>query len=113
MLQPRRLKMSFMNLVKRPQIAAYFALVFIIAWGGIYWVAGPGGFRSDVAPAVGLIPFVFLAMIAAPSLSSILMIYLVDGRAGLAELWSRMKHVRVLPRWYAVALLTSPLLIML
>jgi membrane protease YdiL (CAAX protease family) len=105
--------MKLTDFIKRHSIAVYFALVFIIAWGGIYLVVGPGGFRRDAAPAVGLIPFVFLAMIAAPSLSSILMIYLVDGRQGLAELLSRMTRWRVPWRWYSVALLTSPLLIML
>ena len=44
-----------------------------------------------------------------PSVAGLLVTGLVDGRAGLRELLSRLLRWRVGARWYAVALLTAPL----
>lgn len=49
-------------------------------------------------------------MIAGPSVAGILLTGLVHGRAGLRELLSRLLRWRVGAHWYAVALLTTPLL---
>jgi membrane protease YdiL (CAAX protease family) len=49
-------------------------------------------------------------MLVGPSVASILLTGLVSGRAGLLELLSRLLKWRVGVRWYAVALLTVPLL---
>src|SRR3990172_6156352 len=57
-----------------------------------------------------LLPFVVLAMIAGPSVAGILLTGLENGRAGLREFLSRLLRWRVGARWYAVALLTTPLL---
>jgi len=48
-------------------------------------------------------------MLAGPSVAGILLTGLVDGRAGLREFRSRLLKWRVGARWYAVALLTAPL----
>ncbi len=58
-----------------------------------------------------LLPFVYLATLAGPSVAGILLTGLVDGRAGFREFGSRLLRWRVGARWYAVALLTAPLLI--
>ena len=47
--------------------------------------------------------------LSGPSVAGILLIALVDGRAGFRDLWSRVRRWRVGTRWYAVALLTAPL----
>jgi membrane protease YdiL (CAAX protease family) len=54
---------------------------------------------------------VLLAWLAGPSVASILMTGLLHGRAGLRDLLTRMTRWRVGARWYAVALLTAPLLV--
>jgi membrane protease YdiL (CAAX protease family) len=59
-----------------------------------------------------LFPVVLLAMLVGPSVAGILLTGLVHGRAGLRELLSRLLRWRVGARWYAVALLTIPLLAM-
>lgn len=41
----------------------------------------------------------------APTLVAVALVALAEGRAGLALLWSRLRAVRVPPRWYAVAAL--------
>jgi uncharacterized protein len=54
---------------------------------------------------------VLLAWLAGPSVASILMTGLVHGRDGFRDLLTRMTKWRVGARWYAVALLTAPLLV--
>jgi membrane protease YdiL (CAAX protease family) len=97
--------------IKRYPILTYFTLTFAISWGGILIVIGPGGILGTKEVSEGLMPFVYLATLLGPSLAGILLTGLVDGRAGFRELLSRLLRWRVGARWYAVALLTAPLLI--
>jgi membrane protease YdiL (CAAX protease family) len=53
-----------------------------------------------------------IPMIAGPCIAGILMTYLVDGRRGLRDLFSKMGKWRVNLRWYAAALLIFPVLIL-
>jgi membrane protease YdiL (CAAX protease family) len=97
--------------IKKHPVLTYFALTFAISWGGILMVIGPGGILGTKEVSEGLMPFVYLATLLGPSLAGILLTGLVDGRAGFRELLSRLLRWRVGARWYAVALLTAPLLI--
>jgi membrane protease YdiL (CAAX protease family) len=97
--------------IKRHPVLTYFALTFVISWGGILMVIGPGGILGTKEVSEGLMPFVYLATLLGPSVAGILSTGLVDGRAGFRELLSRLLRWRVGARWYAVALLTAPLLI--
>jgi len=98
--------------IRRHALPAYFALTFAISWGAVLVViGGPGGLRGTTAQSDPLFPFVYLAMLAGPSVAGILLTSLVDGRAGLRELMGRLLEWRVDARWWAVALLTAPLLI--
>jgi membrane protease YdiL (CAAX protease family) len=96
--------------IKRHSVPTYYALVFAISWGGILLVVGPGGILGTKYNPLVLSQFVYLAALAGPSVAGILMTGLVDGTAGLRELRSRLCTLRVGARWYAVALLTAPLL---
>jgi membrane protease YdiL (CAAX protease family) len=58
-----------------------------------------------------LLPFVVLALLAGPSVASILLTFIIQGKAGLRDLLSRMLTWRVGGRWYAVALLGAPVLV--
>ena len=95
--------------VMRHPVVIYFVLTFLISWGGILVVLGPGAFTGATAPTEGLLPLVFLAMFAGPSVAGILMTGLVSGKAGFHDLRSRLFRWRVDVRWYVVALLTAPL----
>ena len=97
--------------VMRHPVVTYFVLTFLISWGGILVVLGPGAFTGATAPTEGLLPLVFLAMFAGPSVAGILMTGLVDGKAGFHDLRSRLLRWRVDVRWYVVALLTVPLVV--
>lgn len=97
--------------VMRHPVVTYFVLTFLISWGGILVVLGPGAFTGATAPTEGLLPLVYLAMFAGPSVAGILMTGLVDGKAGFHDLRSRLFRWRVDVRWYVVALLTAPLVV--
>src|SRR5688572_16874023 len=97
--------------VVRHPVVTYFVLTFLISWGGILVVLGPGAFTGAAAPTEGLLPLVFLAMLAGPSVVGILMTGLVNGKAGFHDLRSRLLTWRVGVRWYVVALLTAPLVV--
>jgi len=86
--------------VKSHPVLSYFVLAFAISWGGMLLLILAGG--------SGGIPM--LAWTAGPPVAGILLTGLVYGRAGFRNLLTRMTRWRVGARWYAVALLTAPLL---
>jgi membrane protease YdiL (CAAX protease family) len=96
--------------IERHPLLSYFALTFAISWGGFVLVVGPGGFPGTGSQFDTLATFVVLAMLAGPSVAGLLLTGLVDGKAGLRELLSRLLRWRVGARWYAAALLTAPIL---
>jgi uncharacterized protein len=96
--------------IKRHPVLTYFALAFAISGGGILIVVGPGGLpiRAETFEMVPL--SARMVYLAGPSIAGILLTVLVSGKAGLHEFLSRLLRWRVNARWYAVALLTAPLL---
>ena len=97
--------------VQRHPVASYFVLTFAISWGGIFILAARTGNPAPSGEAMTLLPFAVLAMLVGPPIASILLTGLVDGRVGLAALFSRLLRWRVGARWYAVALVATPLLV--
>src|SRR5215216_4910020 len=96
--------------IKSHPVLTYFGLVLAISWGGVIIVVGPGGIpATNKEQYETLFPMAILAMVAGPSVASILLTALLYGRAGLREFGSRLLRWRVGARWYAVALLTAPL----
>ena len=98
--------------VVRHPVVTCFGLTFLISWGGILMVLGPGAFTGVAAPTEGLLPLVFLAMFAGPAVAGLLLMGVVSGEAGFRDLLSRLRVWRVATRWYAVALLAAPLLML-
>jgi uncharacterized protein len=98
--------------IERHPVLSYYALVFAISWGGILMVVGgPGGLPATREQSEMLFLFVLLALFAGPSVAGILLTGGVYGRAGFRHLLTRMTRWRVGARWYAIALLTAPLLV--
>jgi hypothetical protein len=96
--------------VKRHPLLSFYALAFAISWGGILiMVGGPGGFPGTKEQAETLMPFVLVPWLAGPSVAGVLLTGLLHGREGFRDLLARMRRWRVGARWYAVALLTAPL----
>jgi len=97
--------------IKEHAAVTYFLLTFIITWGSIFLVVGEVGFpiSKELIESAG--PMVYGGMLIGPSAAGILMIGLADGRAGYRTMLSRLGRWRVGIRWYAVALLTVPVII--
>ena len=95
--------------VRKHPGAAYFALTFAISWGGaLLAIGGSGGMRGTMPASDPRFAYALMAMLAGPSVTGILLTALLDGRIGRRELLSRMVTWRVGAIWYAVALLTAP-----
>jgi len=106
---PRDLGAAMRAFVRKHPVACFYALVFTISWGGILLVVrGAPGTSENVQR---LMPMALVAMFAGPSIAGLAMNALVSGRAGLRELLSRFTTWRMAARWYAIALLTGPLLV--
>jgi uncharacterized protein len=97
--------------IKRHPLLSFYAIAFAVSWGGLFMVVGG---PSEILGSPELLgtrfALVMLAWLAGPSVASILLTGLVHGRAGFRDLFARMTRWRVGARWYAVALLTAPLL---
>src|SRR5215208_1714346 len=97
---------------KRHSLLSFYALAFAITWGGLIMVVGgPSEILGTPEALNTRFALVILAWLAGPSVASILMTGLVYGREGFRNLFTRMRRWRVGARWYAVALLTAPLLV--
>lgn len=104
--------MSPKGLARAHPIAAYFVLAYGIAWTGSIAAGGPKFMRGEPMRFLdGML--MFAPMLAGPSIAGILMTMLVDGRAGLRELWRRMRIWQAPPRWYAAAVVVYPIVILL
>jgi len=95
--------------VRRHPVASYFVLAYLFAWGGSFAAVGPKFLRGEPMQFVDAL-LMFLPMLAGPSIAGITLTYIVDGKSGLRDLFSRMSTCRVGARWYA-ALLIFPVLI--
>jgi len=99
--------------LKRHPVPAYFAITFVISWGGILLVVGgPAMILRIIEQFDTLLPFVIMAILAGPSVSGIMLTAVFDGGKGLRKIGSRLIRWRVDIGWYAVALLAAPLLML-
>lgn len=100
--------MTFKAFVRQHPVPTYYVLAFAISWGAILLIVGPGGFltTTSTSPSFAVAGPV---SVLGPALAGLLLTGIVDGRAGFRDLLSRLRRWRVGVRWYAVALLTAPL----
>jgi len=97
--------------IRHSPVASYFALSYLISWGGSLAVGGPKFLRgTPLTFDDGMRMAVF--MLAGPCAAGIVLTASLDGRRGLRDLLGRMLEWRVGGRWYAAALLTFPLLVL-
>jgi membrane protease YdiL (CAAX protease family) len=96
-------------LVRRHAVAAYFTLTFAVSWSGALLVIGSSDMAGTTPGSDPRFPYALLAMLAGPSLAGLVTTAVVHGRPGLGEVLRRLTTWRVSPRWYAVALLTAPM----
>jgi hypothetical protein len=96
--------------LKRYPAATYFALTFLISWGGSLAAIGPRRLPGAPEEVMAVMPAAVLMLLAGPSVSGLLLTALAHGRRGLRDYLYRLLRWRAGARWYAVALLTAPLL---
>lgn len=97
--------------LRRHPLLGYFALTFGISWGGILIVLMATGFDLP-APQPAELALISLLMLLGPSVSGLSLIAILDGRAGLRELWARLIRCKVGAWWFVVALLTIPTILL-
>ena len=96
--------------IKTHPVLSYYMVVFVISWGGVLLlVGGPGGIPGTPRQIDSLVWLVVLTLELGPPVAGLVLTGLVSGRAGYAELLARLGTWRVDARWYAVALLTAPI----
>ena len=94
-------------------VAAYFGLTFAASWGGaLLAIGGSGGMAGTTPGSDPRFAYALIAMLVGPSAAGVLLTALLDGRTGLRQLLSRLIEWRVGAIWYAVALLTAPILML-
>jgi membrane protease YdiL (CAAX protease family) len=100
--------MTMVDRIRAHSLVAYYVLTFAISWGAILVAVGPVAFLSTTgsSPSFALVGILSLL---GPSIAGLVLTGLLDGRAGLRDLLARIGRWRVGLRWYAVALLTAPL----
>jgi membrane protease YdiL (CAAX protease family) len=112
-----RQQTSFRAFINKHAVLTFYVLVFALVWGlPLIIIAGQGallGTGDKLTSPADLSPLMYLVSLASPlsmALAGILVIALAFGRVGLRDLRSRLFRWQVGVRWYAVALLTAPLL---
>ena len=99
------------NFIKRYRILIYFFIAFAISWGGILIVTGIDGFLGKTQVNEGLMPLIYLATLLGPSLAGIISTGIVNGKEGFRQLYSRLLSWRIDFKWYLIALLIAPVLL--
>jgi membrane protease YdiL (CAAX protease family) len=100
-------------LIGRHPAASYFLLALALSWGGVLAIIWPGAIPASAAEAERLFVWVYLAMLAGPSVGGLVITVLASGGTGLRAYVERLQTWRVDARWYAAALLTAPVAIAL
>lgn len=98
--------------IQRHPVATYFSLVFLISYGSFLLVVGPKLLRGGTEQASDAEYVLFPILVIGVCLVGLALTGVTGGKSGLRDLFSRMGRWQVGARWYAVALLTPPVLIL-
>lgn len=95
--------------LERHPISAFFALAFLISWGPILAICLPTGIPGQGTALETLLVPVYLAMLAGPFLSALIMSTVLGGRPALVRLFRGFTVWRAKPVEYAAAFLLIPM----
>jgi len=99
-------------LVNKYPATSYVVLAITLSWVAVLSVVWPGPIPAPPAEAERLFPFVYLAMLVGPPVAGILLTAMTRGAEGLRDYRDRLFRWRVASHWYAIALLTAPLVLL-
>lgn len=104
--------MMLVRWLRRHPLLGYFTVAFGISWGGTLIVLNNTGFNLVELRSMdtGLI---FVSMLLGPSMAGLALTARLEGRVGLRRLSASLTRWRVGGRWYAVALLIAPMVLLL
>jgi membrane protease YdiL (CAAX protease family) len=103
--------MNVKKIARRFPTVSYFILAFFLSWTGAFILVASKLFNGQAIPKLdGLL--MFPIMILGIATAGITLTLLVDGKAGLRNLFSRLFKWKILFRWYAIALVIPPGLIL-
>jgi membrane protease YdiL (CAAX protease family) len=103
--------MRLKNLIQKYPVASYFILTFAISWFGAFILVAPNLLRKQpITKLDGLL--MFPVMITGPALVSILLTRILEGKQGLRNLWSKIFRWRLPLKWWLVAFLIPPCIIL-
>lgn len=100
-----------MNLLKKTPVLCYFAITFLISWGGVFILGYPYEMPSTKEQFQALWTAVVVPYFLGPAIAGLLMTAIIGGREGLRDLRDRLFKWRIGLKWYAIALLTAPIIV--
>ena len=106
--------MNTKSFIRLNSLLFYFILTYSISWGGIFLALGPAGFQifsGEKVLSQGLstqLVFIWVSMLAGPTIACLLLTSLIDGMEGIKKLFLSIIHWKVHIKWYAAALLLIP-----
>jgi len=104
--------MTIKAFIERNPVMCYVAIVFAISWGSVLVLGAPYGMPTTKEKFDEVWLSVLMLYLLGPITAGLLLTGLLHGRAGLREVASRLVRWRVEVRWYGIALLTAPILVM-
>lgn len=104
--------MSILTFIKRHQVVSYFVLTFTISWSLVLALISAYGIPTTKDQINALLPVCIVAMLGGPSIASIFLIGITQGKRGLGDLVVRLCVWRVSIWWYVVALFIPPVVFM-
>ena len=96
--------------LRRHTVLTYFVITYAISWIGAFLIVAPDLLRHEAIPKMDGV-LMFPAMLVGPSFAGIFLTWIVDGRAGLRDLFARMGRIRIPAQWYA-GLLIAPVVML-
>lgn len=102
--------MTLTSFIRKHPVVAFYALAFAISWGAGLAVVGPAGFLSTTSTSRAFYLVISVGLLG-PLVAGVTLTGIVDGTRGLRDLLARLRRWRLEARWYAVALLTFPVLV--
>jgi membrane protease YdiL (CAAX protease family) len=93
---------------RRYELTGYFVMAFLVSWGAVLILLGPGALPADPdqAQTIGL------GLLLGPVCAMVVVTALGRGREGFRELWTRATRWRIRGRYYVMAMLAAPASVM-